>query len=147
MAITRWNPTPEFNTMRRLMDRVFADDVLRSFGDWPENGTGQMPVDIAEQDNALIVKASVPGIPAEEIQVEVKDNVLTISGEMKQESETKEQNYFVKEHRYGRFERSLRLPVPVDQSGVQATLKNGVLTLTLPKQSTPNGNRIPVQAG
>lgn len=146
MSLTRRNPNSEFNALRRLMDRAFADDFLRPIAEWPADGPDAIPVDVADQGNALLVKASVPGIPAEDIQVEVKDNILSISGELKQDKESQEQSWFVQEHRYGRFERRVRLPVPVDSSKVEATLKNGMLTLTLPKQAITEGSRIKVLA-
>ncbi|HYE78929.1 MAG TPA: Hsp20/alpha crystallin family protein [bacterium] len=148
MAITRWNPA-EPMTLRSAIDRLFDEAFFRPTAGWPqpmaEGGAFPLPLEILEQGNALVVKAQVPGIRPEDLNIQVKDDLLTITGETRQDEERKDQNYFVREHRYGRFERSALLPYPVQQDAIDAVLENGILTLTLPKAPQTMGQRIPVR--
>jgi len=111
------------------------DDLLSSFfGNWPTYENRVWPaVDVAENEDAIIVKAEVPGCKADDIDISVHGNTLTISGEKKQENEQKEKGYYHLECSYGSFRRDLTLTNDVDTAKIDAAYKDGVLTVTLPK--------------
>lgn len=100
---------------------------------------------MAEQDDAFIVKASIPGVPADDVEITLTDNVLTIKGEMKDDKEVKETNYHLHERRFGSFMRSVTLPTSVDADKIEAVNENGVLTLTLPKAEAVKPKKIEVK--
>lgn len=125
------------------------DELLNSFfGDWPNGNlerTVWPAIDVAEDDNEIAVKAEVPGCNPDDIDISVHGNVLTISGEKKQEQEKKEKGYYHIESSYGSFHRQLTLPSGVDADKIQATCKNGVLNITLPKEEKAKARKIKVQ--
>jgi HSP20 family protein len=145
----RWDPFREMTTLRNLMDRMLDEGFGRGRGwsaQWPVD-TGFIPLDVYEAGDNLIVKASVPGIPPEALNVQVREDTLTISGEVKEDKERKESDYHLREHRYGRFERSVTLPYSVKVDKAEAVFENGLLTLTLPKATeTMKARQIHVKA-
>ena len=110
-----------FDSFFRGLDRPFA-----GYKAWPA-------IDVAEEDDAIVVRAEVPGCKAEDIDISVYGNTLTISGEKKLSEEKKEKGYYHVESTYGSFRRELTLPTDVDQDKIDATCKDGVLSITLPK--------------
>lgn len=133
--LTRWEPTREMMTLREAMDRLFDDAFTRPFSLTREGGsTWSSPaIDMYQTDNDVVVKADLPGIKADEVQINVNGDILTIRGETKQEDEKKEKSWHIREHRWGAFERSIRLPTGVIADKANADFDNGVLTITLPK--------------
>lgn len=130
--IIRWEPAREMMTLREAMDRLFDDAFTRPLSLSGSNWS--IPaVDMYQTDNEVVVKAALPGIKADEVQINVTGEVLTIKGETKQENETKEKAYHIREQRWGAFERSLVLPTEVVADKAKADFENGVLTITLPK--------------
>jgi HSP20 family protein len=121
--------------LARLHDDM--DDLFRSFfGSWPALGyesTVWPAIDISEDENAVTVKAEVPGCKAEDMDISVQANTLTISGEKKYNEEKKEKGYYHAERSYGSFRRDLTLPSDVEPDKIAAACKDGVLTVTLPK--------------
>ena len=103
-------------------------------------------LDLSETKEALTVKVEIPGMDSKDVQVTLQENVLTIKGEKKEEKESKDERYHRVERNYGAFARSVRLPVGVDGSKVEARFKNGVLTVTLPKTPGARGTTVPVKA-
>ena len=129
--------------MDQLFDRLWEPDLPEAtvLGEW--NPT----MDVAETKDSLIVKFEVPGIHPEDIQVSLQEQVLTVNGEKKKEREEKEERYYRMERSYGSFARSLRLPIAVDSTKVNATFRNGVLTVTLLKLPEAKGISIPIKIG
>ncbi len=129
--IVRWDPYREMLSLRQMMNRVFDESfnhTLTNSEDW------NIPsVDMYQTENDLVVKAVLPGMKPEDIQISVTGDVLTLRGETKQEQEVKEATYHVKERRFGSFSRSLPLPVPVMTDNAHAEFDNGILTLILPR--------------
>ena len=128
--------------MDRLFDR-FAElrrNELPALGDWAPS------MDVSETKESLVCKVEVPGMEQKDIQISLQENLLTIKGEKRQEKEEKDEHYHRIERSYGAFTRSLRLPVAVDAGKVTATVKSGVLTVTLPKTPAAKGTTIPVKA-
>ena len=110
------------------------------------DGTWTPAVDIFENRDNILVKAEIPGMEKEDLDVTVKDNVLVIKGEKKKESEVKEEGGVRSERYYGYFNRTLPLPAYVDAANVKATYKNGVLELTLPKKEEAKSKQIKVES-
>jgi HSP20 family protein len=135
------------NPLTRLhneMDDLF-DGFLRGL-DRPFSGYKAWPaIDVAEQDDAIVVRAEVPGCKPEEIDISVYGNTLTISGEKKERREDKDKGYYHVETTYGSFRRDVNLPTDVDNSKVQATCKDGVLSITLPKAEVSKAVKVQVK--
>lgn len=140
--LARFDPFREIASLRREIERLFDESLFR-----PElSDVASMPLDVYEEGDNLVVKASMPGLKPEEIKVEVRGDVLHIAGESKKEEEKKKRNYHLREHRYTRFERSVVLPAEVLVDKATATFENGVLTLTLPRSETSKAKAIPIQS-
>jgi HSP20 family protein len=112
-----------------------------------ETGPWGLALDVSESDDQYKVEASVPGVDPDDLNITLEDNVLTISGENRVESEVNEPTYHMRERRYGKFSRSLRFPAQVNADAVSANIHNGVLTLTVPKAEEVKPKRITIQAG
>jgi HSP20 family protein len=111
-----------------------------------ETGTSWYPaVDVAEDENALKIHAELPGLKKDDVKISVKDGVLTLRGERKFEEEKKKDNYYRIERSYGLFARSFSLPTTVDASKIQASMKDGVLELTIPKKPEAKEREIAVE--
>ena len=124
-----------FFSLHREMNRLF-DDFMRGFGDGAPaafNGGFGPSVDVSETDKDVKVTAELPGLDEKDVEVMLADNVLTLRGEKK--SETEDKNRHMSERFYGRFERRIPLPVEVDQDKVAASFKNGVLSIMMPKSA------------
>jgi HSP20 family protein len=125
------------------------DDLFGAFfGDWPLQFHEHKiwpAVDVADNEEAVVVKAELPGCKAEDIDISVHGNTLTISGEKKQTEERKEKGYYHIERTYGSFRRDLNLPADADPSKVKAVCKDGVLTVTLPKAEKAKAVKINVK--
>ncbi len=132
MAIVKVDPFRELAAMQDRMARLFGDVYLRD-EDTGFRGSWTPAVDIFETDNHdLVLKAELPGMTREDIEVSVENNTLVLKGTKKFDSEVKEENYRRVERTYGTFHRSFTLPNTVDTSKVAADYKNGILTVTLP---------------
>jgi HSP20 family protein len=105
-----------------------------------------LAVDMYQTDNDIVVKAALPGIKADEVQINVHGDVLTIKGEVKHEEEKKDKAWHIREHRWGAFERSVRLPADVVSDKAKADFENGILTITLPKSEEVKPKTITIKA-
>lgn len=138
-------PWTGLTSLRREMDRVFDrffepfPEEMRSLGEWAPR------MDVSETKDAVVVKAEVPGIEPREIEVSLHGDTLTMKGEKKMEKEDKGERFHRVERTWGSFVRTVRLPMPVDGEKVQATFKNGLLTVTLPKTAAAKGTFIPIK--
>ncbi len=156
-SLQAWRP---FRSLRQEMDRLF-EDFERDWG-WPRSTFGIEPflrreltfggapaVDVAESDKAYEITAELPGMAEKDVEVKLANGALTIKGEKLEEKEEKKKNYHVSERRYGAFERSFRLPDGVDAGKIEASFKNGVLKVTLPKtlEAQKPEKKIEVKAG
>jgi HSP20 family protein len=139
-------PWTGMRNLRQELDRFFGPltelkgEDLSALGEWAPS------MDVTETKDALVVTAEVPGLDANDIQISLQEQVLTIKGEKRQEKEEKDERYHRVERSYGRFARSVWLPVGVDGSRVTAGFKNGLLTVTLPKTVAAKGTTIPIKA-
>lgn len=146
MSMIRWDPTRDLMTLRQAMEKLFEESVVRPSGFTFEFGGGNIPIDIYQTENNVIVKATLPGVKPEEVDISITGEVLTIKAERKEEKEIKEKDYFRKENRYGMVSRSITLPVEVKTDKAEASFDNGVLNLTLPKSEVAKPKQIKVQA-
>lgn len=131
--IIKRRPFGELLGLRNDLDRFF-DNSLRLFDMNMEEGWGLKPaVDMEETKEDLVISVEIPGIKKEDVKITMADNRVVIAGEVFEEKDVEEKNYYHRERLRGRFSRSFHLPVPVDSSKSSATYKDGVLTLRLPK--------------
>jgi len=142
--LTLWEPLNDLMTMRdwmdRFIDRFWGRDLI-GFGMFETP-----PVDMYQTEDEVIVKATIPGVKPEDLQISVAGDVLTIRGEVKQEEETKNKTYHLRERRYGTFSRSFPLPTAVVADKAHAEFENGILTLVLPKAEEVRPKTITVKA-
>ena len=147
MAIVRWwDPMRDLAGIQDKMNQIFEATFTRTRGreEGLAGGMWTPAVDIYETDTDVVVKAELPGVQKEQVGVEVKDGVLTLRGERKYEKEVKEENFHRIERSYGTFQRAFSLPTTVDQDKISATMKEGVLEVTLPKKETAKPKQISV---
>ena len=149
MTLVRWQPlwgrdfVPSLASLQRRMNRLFED-----FGDDEESkpAVAWSPrVDITELEDHFEINAELPGINKEDIKVELKDNILTLSGEKATQHEKKDRNLHVCERVFGSFSRSFQLPPQVKSDKIKAEFKNGVLTLEVPKAEEAKSKQIEVK--
>ncbi len=145
MAMERWNPFQEMISLRDAMERLFQESFVLPTLSWGLGTQAALPVDIAATENDFIVRASLPGIKPEDMRITIQGDLLTISGETKAEEERKGQQWIVREHRSGAFQRSLRLPAPVNADQAEASYENGILTLRLPKTEAAKAKQIKIR--
>ena len=128
--LTRWEPVREMMTLREAMDQLFDDAFTRPLS---VSGVSATPViDMYQTNDDVVVKATLPGLKADDVDITVNGEMLTLRGEFKQENEQKEASYHIREQRSGSFERSLRLPTDVKADKAKADFENGILTITMP---------------
>ena len=144
-TLTRWEPFREMASLRRAMDRMW-DENFAFPQQWDRQADWGPALDVIENPDNYVVKASIPGVAPEDVEITLTDNVLTIKGETKQEKEDKQENYHLRERHYGSFMRSINLPVSVDADKVEAVNEHGVLLLTLPKSEAVKPKKIAVKA-
>ena len=145
--LIRWEPMREMVTLRDAMDRLLDDAFTRPWGltnGW--HSSGIPAVDMYQTDNEVVIKAAVPGVKAEDVQISVTGDMLTIKGETKEKSEVNEKAYHIREQRWGAFERSVSLPTAVVSEKAKAEFEDGVLTVTLPKAENVKPKTITVKA-
>jgi HSP20 family protein len=144
MALIRWEPSESLAALRREMDRLF-EDFLRGPLHVGELGALGPAVEIADTKDTVVVKALVPGVSREDLQVNVTDNSLTLKGEVKEEEKKEDKHYYRREFRYGTFSRTITLPTTVQSDKATAQLKDGVLEVTIPKSEKAKVKEIPIQ--
>ncbi len=141
-----WDPFREMRYLQERINRLFEPSLRRPATEALSLlDTGFPPVDIHEDANNIYLKAELPGVKKEDLNISVDNDVLTIKGEKKQESEVKEENYHRVERYYGSFSRSFTLPAGVDAGRVSATYKDGILSLTFPKREESKPKKIEVK--
>jgi HSP20 family protein len=142
--LIRWEPAREMMTLREAMDRLFDDAFTRPFS--LRVGWSAPAIDMYQTDDEIVVKAALPGIKPDEVQINVIGEVLHIKGEVKNEEEKNEKAWHIREQRWGAFERSVALPTDVVAAKAKAEFENGVLTITLPKAEEVKPKTINIKA-
>ena len=146
MTIARWDPFREVATLQDRINRLFDDAFPRSKDADEELSTvGWRPaVDVFETESSVILKVELAGVIKEDVSVEVKDNILTISGERKAENNVQEANYYRRERVFGSFRRAFNLHYDVNPEAIKARFSDGVLTIEVPKPQDEKPKQITV---
>jgi HSP20 family protein len=143
--LTRWEPVREMMTLREAMDRLFDDAFTRPIS-LRDGGWSAPAIDMYQTDDEVVVRAALPGFKADEVQINITGDVLTLRGEMNQQEEKQERAWHIREQRWGSFERSIALPTEVTADKAVADFENGILTITLPKAEEVKPKTITVKA-
>jgi len=151
MALIRWTPRGDlwdpFANLADIQEEVnrLFDSSLRRFGAGQVDGVFVPAIDVAEEKDSFLVKADLPGLSKDDVSVTLQDNYLTVKGEKKHETETKEANYYRRERVAGSFSRTIELPSTVDAKKIDAQFKDGVLQLRLPKTEEAKPKQIEIK--
>ena len=145
-ALARWDPLKEMVTLREAMDRLFAESFVRPGSAFPIMGMEGPAVDMYQTKDEIIVKAALPGLKPDDIDISVTGDILTIKGELKDEEKIEEGNYMRKERQFGQFVRELSLPTLVNSEKAKAEFEHGVLTLRLPKAEAAKPKSITIKS-
>jgi HSP20 family protein len=148
MALVRWDPARELDLLQGDMNRLF-DAFFQGRGVGVGN-TGRRwipPMDLTETDDEFILRADLPGLDEDDLDIEVRDGVLTISGERETEQEDRSRGFHRVERAFGRFSRSLDLPDNIDASSVSAEFDRGVLEVRIPKPEQRQPTKVQIGAG
>jgi HSP20 family protein len=151
MAIVRYEPFRNLVTVQDRMNRIF-EEAFRGAPrgteeEWALGGAWAPAVDIYEHEGNLVLKAELPGIDPKDVDVQVENNVLTLRGERKFDSEVKREEYHRVERAYGTFSRSFTLPNVIDTGKIKAEFKEGVLRVTLPQREEAKPKQISIAVG
>jgi HSP20 family protein len=145
-AITLWRPRRELLSLGESLDRFFDDWIVGPRTLWAMPTLSSVfPLDVYREDGNLVIKADIPGVTSDELDIIVKDNVLTISGETRAEEEVKEEDYIRQERRYGSFSRSMALPIEAEGDRAEAAFEDGVLTVTIPVAEEPQLEAVKIE--
>jgi HSP20 family protein len=151
MALIRWEPVRELNTIQSEVNRLF-----NTLFDSPHPGNGGTSpalrrwipaMDLVESEDAFILRADLPGLTDKDVNIELEENVLTVSGERKAEREESKEGYYRVERSSGSFSRSLTLPEGVDPESVEASFENGVLEVRIPKPEQRKARKVAISVG
>ena len=137
-ALTRWEPFAELGDLRSRFDRMFEDMFEGRERSWTP------AIDVERENGTLVLRADVPGIKPEEVKIEVKDDILTVSGEHEERKEKKDKHYLRRERRYGSFHRSMALPAGVDAKKIKAKTHDGVVEVTIPLPKKPEKETVTI---
>lgn len=144
--LARRDPFREIMSLRNAMDRMFDSTLLGGDMDWAQS-YNPLAMDVVEKEDEFVVKASLPGINPDDLEITFSNGVLTVKGETKAEHEDQNERYHLRERRFGSFARSLSLPASIKADAIEANYERGVLTLRLPKVEDARPKRIAIQAG
>ena len=151
MALIRWEPVRELNTiqheMNRLFNTFFEDPGPANGGTQPALRRWIPAMDLVETGDSFVLRADLPGVSEKDVKLELEDNVLTVSGERKAEHEQRKEGYYRVERASGSFSRSLTLPEGVDADSVVANFNQGVLEVRIPKPEQRKPHKVAINVG
>lgn len=147
MSIIKWDPFRDLLSLQERMNKLFEESLLQTGKERQDISiAGWSPaMDVMESDEEIVLKAELPGIELKDVEVLIKDNILTLRGERKFEKEEKKENYHRIERSYGVFQRSFTLPATVEQEKVKARMKDGILEVRLPKTKEEKSKKIEIE--
>jgi HSP20 family protein len=148
MALIRWEPARELQSIQQEMNRLFGtvfDSQTGEGGGFPRRWIPAM--DLTEEGEQFVLRADLPGLDEQDVQIELDDRVLTVSGERRSEQESRRDGHYRVERASGKFARSLTLPEGVDPETIEATFEKGVLEVRIPKPEQRRPRRVPIKAG
>jgi len=153
MAIVRWEPFRDLLSLQDRMNRLF-DESVRARGaqstqedDWALGGSWAPAVDIYEHEGTIVLKAEIPGVDPKDVDLRIENNTLTLKGARHFDNEVKRESFHRVERSYGSFARSFTLPNVVDQAGIKADFKDGVLKVVLPRREEAKPKAISINVG
>ena len=145
MAVVKWDPLRDLLSIQDRMNRLFEQTLSRSRTEEGISASTWAPaVDIYETQETIVIKADLPGLTREDIEIEIRDNTLTIKGERRFAKDVQQENYLRIERAYGAFQRSFTLPTGVRQEQIRASFRDGVLELLLPKAEEAKPKKIAI---
>lgn len=150
MALIRWEPVRELNTLQSEMNRLFNTLFDTPPADGGTVGTLRRwipAMDLVETDDEFVLRADLPGLSEQDVNIELEDNVLTISGERKSEHEQRREGYYRVERASGAFSRSLTLPEGIDADSIKASFDKGVLEVRIPKPEERKPRKVAISVG
>ena len=142
--LARWDTVQDMLSLREAMNNLLERSVVADPATGTREGSFIPALDLAETATSYTVKAAVPGLKAEDLNITVENNVLTLAGEIHREQESKEQRYHRVERRFGRFQRTITLPTTVKADAITANLTDGVLHIEIPKAEEVRPRRISI---
>ncbi len=145
-SLIRWSPSRNIMSLHNVMDRLFDDSFVRPDAWFAPLSVADLAVDVYETKEDVVVKAALPGIKPEQVDITISGNILSIRGESNEQNEVKEKDYVRKERRYGSFSRTVTLPDGLKGDKADATFENGMLTLRIPKSEETKPKTIKVKA-
>ncbi|PYT14840.1 MAG: molecular chaperone, partial [Acidobacteria bacterium] len=146
MADTKWEPFRDLLTIQDRMNRLFQEGLGRRIG--PEDrpaGQWSPPVDILESDDRIVLRADLPGVEQDDIELRVEDNILVLRGQRKPPADVRPEDMHRSERPHGSFVRSFSLPQNIDHSAIRATQKSGVLEVVMPKKQESKAKAIRIE--
>ncbi len=146
MNLVKWNPWREMPTLHNRINRLF-DDPFFSVGRMEDDavmGMWNPAVDLYEKDDHYMIKAELPGVDKNNVKIDLKDRLLTLSGERTYDNEVNEENYYRRERSYGKFQRAFTLPADVDSDKIKAEFKDGVLQIEIPKPEEKRAKQVTI---
>jgi len=147
VSVIRYKPFTEVGGLRRAMDKLFDDRFFTPYRFFDLDTEDIIPrIDAYHTDKELVIKASLPGVKPEEVDISIDGSCLTIKGETKEEEKVEREDYLWREHRHGTFCRTIALPNGLTTDKAEASFENGILTLTVPKAEEAKPKRIKVKA-
>ena len=147
--ITRFDPLGEMVSLRSAMDRLVEDSFVSPLT-WRTMANGEginPPLDVHETEDEIVVSAALPGMKADDLDITITGQTLTLRGELKADEEVKREQYLYRERRHGSFSRSVQLPVRVQGEQANASFSDGILTLRIPKAEEVKPRQIRISAG
>jgi HSP20 family protein len=146
MNLVKWNPWREMPALPGRFNRFFDDPFFRigHMADDSDLGMWNPAVDLYEKADHFMIKAELPGVDKNNIKIDLKDRLLTLSGERTEDNEVKEENYYRRERSYGKFQRVFTLPADVDADKIKAEFKDGVLQIEVPKPEQKQAKQVTI---
>lgn len=145
MSMVRWDPFPEMTALRDAMDKLWGTTMTAPSHFWPAPAEGLLPIDMYQTNDDVVIKASLPGVSPDQVDISVAGQTVTIKGEQRKEEEIRDEDYLYRERRQGQINRVIQIPVEVQGEKAEAEFENGILTLRLPKAEQIKPKRIEVK--
>jgi HSP20 family protein len=146
MAVVKWDPFRDLLSIQDRMNKLFEQTLSRSRGEEGISASTWAPaVDIYETPESVVMKAELPGLGREDIEIQIRDHTLTLKGERRFAKDVQQENYLRIERAYGAFQRSFTLPATIQQDKIRAVFRDGVLELTLPKAEEAKPKSIAIE--
>jgi len=144
MDLVRWNPWRDMMDLQKRINNIFEETFVSRTGEKSNLFNWNPAVDVYEEGDNLVIKAELPGVNKDDIEIDVKETVLTLKGERSAQNEVKEDKYYRRERSYGKFMRSFTLPAHVDPEKITADFKDGILNITITKPEKEKVKKISI---